>query len=84
LVTRQIASLAIRLNTIPPGSVGFGSREDMPIVTRSLETSEMPTSDPPWRILNLVPLPAPFTYFWASRVASGATEVDPLIVIVAA
>ena len=40
--------LAILLNTRPPGSVGFGSREDIPIVTRPRETSAIPTSEPPW------------------------------------
>ena len=47
LVTTQIASRAILLNTSPPGSLDFGSREDMPRVTRPRETSAIPTSEPP-------------------------------------
>ena len=46
----------------------------------------MPMSEPPWRITNLT-LPLYFgclTKALASFVASGATEVEPLIVIVAA
>ena len=86
LVTMQTASRAILLKTIPPGSAGFGSREDIPRVTRPRETSVMPMSEPPCRITNLT---LPLFWGWltkalASLVASGATEVEPLIVIVAA
>ncbi len=86
LVTTQTASRAILLKTIPPGSAGFGSREDMPRVTRPRETSVMPMSEPPCRITNLT---LPLFCGWltkalASLVASGATEVEPLRVIVAA
>ena len=42
----------------------------------------MPTSEPPWSSLNLTHPLQDLTYFWASRVASGATEVDPLRVMV--
>jgi hypothetical protein len=85
-VTTQTASRAILLKTMPPGSAGLGSREDIPRVTRPRETSVMPMSEPPCRITNLT-LPLYFgclTKALASRVASGAIEVDPLIVIVAA
>jgi hypothetical protein len=51
-VIRQMPSCAILLNTSPPGSPGFGSRDELPIVTRPRETSEMPTSEPPWSSLN--------------------------------
>ncbi len=47
LVTTQTASRAILLKTIPPGSAGLGSREDIPSVTRPRETSVMPMSEPP-------------------------------------
>ena len=58
-VTMQIASLAILLKTSPPGSLGFGSRDDMPIVTRPRETSATPTSEPPWRSLKSILPSAP-------------------------
>src|SRR6185369_11252950 len=47
------------------------------------ETSEMPTFDPPCRILN--PTPLPFLVLiqaLASWVSSGKTEVDPLMVMI--
>jgi hypothetical protein len=47
LVAMQIASRAIRFQTRPPGSVGFGSRDELPIVTRPAATSATPTSEPP-------------------------------------
>src|SRR4051812_19882836 len=47
LVTRQMPSCAILLNTSPPGSPGFGSRDELPIVTRPRATSDTPTSEPP-------------------------------------
>src|SRR6187200_2256992 len=52
LVTMQIASLAILLKTRPPGSELFGSRDELPIVTRPAATSATPTSEPPWASLN--------------------------------
>jgi hypothetical protein len=52
LVTRQIASLAILLKTRPPGSELFGSREELPMLTRPAATSATPTSEPPWASLN--------------------------------
>ena len=83
LVIMQIASRAILVNTRPPGSEpGTGSREEAPIETRPLETSEMPTLDPPWRIRKLYFLPfLVLCQAWASFVSSGKTEVDPLIEI---
>ena len=79
----QIASRAILVNTRPPGSLAAGSREDAPIETRPLETSEMPTFDPPWRILNPNFLPfLVLIHLRASWVSSGKTEVDPLIVMI--
>jgi hypothetical protein len=59
LVTTQIASRAILLKTSPPGSEGWGSRDELPIVTRARETSAMPMSEPPWesRKLTLLRMP---------------------------
>ncbi len=51
-VTMQIASRAILLKKRPPGSLAFGSREELPIETRPAATSATPTSDPPWASLN--------------------------------
>src|SRR3954454_14993668 len=81
LVTRQIASRAILLKKMPPGSLGLGSREELPIVTRPAATSATPTSEPPWASLNFTLPLWVFRYSLASSVASGATEVDPLIVM---
>src|SRR4051794_23812393 len=81
LVTRQIASRAILLKKIPPGSLDFGSRDELPIVTRPAATSATPTSEPPWASLNFTLPLWVFRYSLASSVASGATEVDPLIVM---
>src|SRR3954466_10949399 len=53
LVTRQIASRAILLKKMPFGSLDFGSREELPMVTRPAPTSATPTSEPPWASLNL-------------------------------
>ena len=78
----QIASLAILWNTSPPGSVGFGSRDESPIDTRPWATSATPTSEPPCESRNWTLWLC--TYFWASFAVSGATEVEPLIVIVGA
>src|SRR6476659_7468981 len=75
-------SRAILLKTRPPGSPGLGSREELPIVTRPRATSEMPTSEPPWSSLNWTQCLHWVTYARASLAASGATEVEPLIVIV--
>src|SRR4051794_6249654 len=83
LVMMQIASRAIFVNTSPPGSPAAGSREEAPIETRPLATSEMPTFEPPWRIRK--PTPLPFLVLiqaLASWVSSGKTEVDPLIVMI--
>ena len=55
-VIKQTASRAILLKTSPGGSVGFGSREELPIVTRSCATSLMPTSEPPCSSLKATPL----------------------------
>jgi hypothetical protein len=52
LETMQIASLAILLNSRPPGSESFGSREELPTVTRPAATSATPTSEPPCASLN--------------------------------
>src|SRR4051794_15795520 len=52
LVIRQMPSWAILLKTSPPGSLGFGSRDELPIDTRPRATSETPTSEPPWSSLN--------------------------------
>ena len=79
----QSASREIRVNTSPPGSLAAGSREDAPIETRPLETSETPTFDPPCRILN--PNFLPFLVLIQARASfasSGKTEVDPLIVMI--
>src|SRR6185503_7645115 len=83
LVMMHSASPAILVNTRPPGSVGAGSLEDAPIVTRPLETSETPTFEPPWRILkpNFFPFLV-LIHLRARRVSSGKTEVDPLIVMI--
>src|SRR4029450_9291286 len=81
LVTMQIASLAILLKTRPPGSELFGSREELPIVTRPAATSATPTSDPPWASLNFTRPGYCLRYALASSDASGATEVEPLIVM---
>ena len=62
---------------------GAGSREDAPIETRPLETSEMPTFEPPCRIRKPYFLPfLVLIHFLASWVSSGKTEVDPLIVMI--
>ena len=53
LVTMQTASRAILWKTRPPGSLGFGSREELPIVTRPAATSATPMSEPPWSSLKL-------------------------------
>src|SRR4051812_11111161 len=82
LVTRQIASRAILLKKIPPGSLDLGSRDELPIVTRPAATSATPTSEPPWASLNLTLPLWVLRYCLASSVASGATEVEPLMVIV--
>src|SRR4051794_11604810 len=82
LVTRQIASRAILLKKMPPGSLDFGSREELPMVTRPAATSATPTSEPPWASLNLTLPLWVLRYSLASSVASGATEVEPLMVIV--
>src|SRR3954447_9050920 len=81
LVARQIASRAILLKKIPPGSLDFGSRDELPIVTRPAATSATPTSEPPWASLNFTLPLWVFRYCLASSVASGATEVEPLIVM---
>jgi hypothetical protein len=39
-------------------------------------------SDPPWSSLKLTQCPQTLKYFFASSDASGATEVEPLIVMV--
>src|ERR1700704_1347781 len=82
-VMMQIASRAILVNTSPPGSPAAGSREEAPMETRPLATSEMPTLEPPCRILK--PYFLPFLVLiqaLASWVSSGKTEVDPLIVMI--
>src|SRR3954454_14995601 len=81
LVTRQIASRAILLKKMPPGSLDFGSRDELPMVTRPAATSATPTSEPPWASLNFTLPLWVFRYSLASSVASGATEVEPLIVM---
>src|SRR3954467_686038 len=53
LVTTQMASLAILLKKMPPGSVGLGSRDELPIVTRPAATSATPMSEPPCARRNL-------------------------------
>src|SRR4051794_2734781 len=80
-VTRQIASRAILLKKIPCGSLDFTSRDELPMVTRPAATSATPTSDPPWASLNFTLPLWVFRYSLASSVASGATEVEPLIVM---
>src|SRR4051794_6798691 len=75
----QIASLAILLKTMPPGSVGFGSRDELPIVTRPAATSATPMSEPPCASLNLTE--RCLMYSLASSAASGATDVEPDIVM---
>src|ERR1700755_123784 len=82
LVMMQTASRAILVKTSPPGSLGLGSREELPIVTRPAAASATPMSEPPWRSLKLTQCPQTLRYFFASSEASGATEVDPLIVMV--
>src|SRR3954467_13156483 len=52
LVTRQIASRAILLKKMPLGSLDFGSRDELPIVTRIPSSSATPTFEPPWASLN--------------------------------
>ena len=52
LVAMQIASRAILLKKMPPGSLDFGSRDEAPMVTRPAATSATPTSEPPWASLN--------------------------------
>src|ERR1700754_1057359 len=41
-VARQTASRAILLKKIPPGSLDFGSRDELPMVTRPAATSATP------------------------------------------
>src|SRR5262245_11014583 len=83
LVTMQIASRAILVNTRPPGSPAAGSREEAPMETRPFETSDTPTLDPPCRIRNPYFLPClVLIHFRASWVSSGKTEVDPLMVMI--
>src|SRR5919198_357532 len=84
LVIRQIASRAILLNTRPPGPESFGSREESPIDTRPAATSATPMSEPPWAILNFARWGCCLRYPLANRIASGATEVEPLIVMTGA
>src|SRR4051812_5147915 len=78
----QIASWAILLNTSPPGSEGFGSRDEFPIVTLPAATSATPMSEPPWSSLKLTQWSQTWRYLRASSAASGARDVDPLIVMV--
>jgi hypothetical protein len=82
LVTMQTASRAILVKTSPPGSLGLGSREELPIVTRPAAASATPMSEPPCRRRKLTQWPQLLRYFFASSEASGATEVEPLMVIV--
>src|ERR1700704_6706063 len=81
-VTTHTASRAIRLNTMPPGSPGCGSRDEFPMVTRPWATSEIPMLDPPWRRRNRTEPGNARRYPRASLAASGATVVDPLMVMV--
>src|ERR1700716_4062400 len=82
LVTTHSASRAIRLNTMPPGSPGCGSRDEFPMVTRPWETSAIPMLDPPWSRRNRTEPGNARRYPRASLAASGATVVDPLMVMV--
>src|SRR4051812_39325157 len=80
-VDRQIASRAILYQCRPPGSVGFASRDELPIETRPAPMSATPTSEPPWASVNDARFGYFFRYALISLAASGATEVDPLMVI---
>src|SRR6476661_4160194 len=80
-VTTQMASFAILLKKMPPGSLSLGSRDESPIVTRPAATSATPTSDPPCARRNFTRPGYCLRYDFASRAKSGATEVEPLAVM---
>src|SRR3954454_4698983 len=67
---------------MPGGSLGRGSREALPIVTRPAAASWTPTSPPPCASLKRTLPGLSLTYFLASRATSGAEPVAPLMVMV--
>src|SRR4051794_41803027 len=69
---------------MPGGSLGRGSREALPIVTRPAAASWTPTSPPPCASLKRTLPGLSLTYFLARRATSGAEPVAPLMVIVLA